>query len=138
MRSITIIEPPASLPARRRQSTRISMSLTSKGILSFHNIHYRLHRSRLCCKSKSTKHIINNVSGLFTPGMNAIMGNSPSSTRSPFFTLSHDRSDRMRQVITLGHSRRSKGASRARRRCARRRISAAGIVQVSGRVRRAR
>ncbi|CAF1473262.1 unnamed protein product [Adineta steineri] len=64
---------------QNRRDTRVSMDLTSKGTLSFHNIRYVVGERRKncylsCIKLKSGKKIINNVSGIFTSGMNAIMG----------------------------------------------------------------
>ncbi|CAF4204803.1 unnamed protein product, partial [Adineta steineri] len=64
---------------RNQRDTRVSMDLTSKGTLSFHNIRYVVGERRKncylsCIKLKSGKKIINNVSGIFTSGMNAIMG----------------------------------------------------------------
>jgi len=59
------------------------MDLTSKGTLSFHNISYNIggrHRNWYpsFIKSKAGKQIIDDVSGIFKSGMNAIMGESPS------------------------------------------------------------
>jgi hypothetical protein len=60
------------------------MDLTSKGTLSFHNISYiagghqensrwkNYYRSFM--RPEPKKHIIDDISGIFTPGMNAIMG----------------------------------------------------------------
>ncbi|CAF3699138.1 unnamed protein product [Adineta steineri] len=64
---------------RNQRDTRVSMDLTSKGTLSFHNIRYVVGERQKnyylsCIKLKSGKKIINNVSGIFTSGMNAIMG----------------------------------------------------------------
>ncbi|CAF4919808.1 unnamed protein product [Rotaria sp. Silwood1] len=67
-----------------RRNTRISMDLSSKGILAFQNISYVIGRQQMICryknwyppfmKPKSTKQIIDDVSGIFASGMNAIMG----------------------------------------------------------------
>jgi hypothetical protein len=67
-----------------RSNRRVSMDLSSKGTLSFHNINYTidgLQKNNLCknlrpsfIKSKPGKQIINDVSGIFKSGMNAIMG----------------------------------------------------------------
>jgi hypothetical protein len=59
------------------------MDLTSKGTLSFHNISYNIggrHRNWYpsFIKPKAGKQIIDDVSGIFTSGMNAIMGECPS------------------------------------------------------------
>ena len=72
----------SELPSRR--DTRVSMDLTSTGTLSFHNISYVIgggHRNGLekTCypsfiKPKPGKQIIDDVSGIFRSGMNAIMG----------------------------------------------------------------
>jgi hypothetical protein len=51
-----------------RRNTRVSIDLSSKGILSFHNISYMIGRR------KPQKQIIHNISGVFRSGMNAIMG----------------------------------------------------------------
>ncbi len=73
-----------SSEVQSRSSTRTSMDLTSKGTLSFHNISYmiggrqKIGRCKTCyppfIKPKPKKQIIDNVSGIFTTGMNAIMG----------------------------------------------------------------
>ncbi|CAF1339002.1 unnamed protein product [Rotaria sordida] len=87
----TIIQPTDETLQRHHSSqrhsgrnTRISMDLSSKGTLSFRNISYVIGRRQMnngCkkwypffIKSKSKKQIIDDVSGIFTSGMNAIMG----------------------------------------------------------------
>lgn len=67
-----------------RRNTRSSMDLFSKGTLSFHNISYMIggrQKTGRCkhwypsfTKPKPEKQIIDDVSGIFTTGMNAIMG----------------------------------------------------------------
>lgn len=64
-----------------RRSTRVSMDVKSQGALSFYNINYVVDGSRNRCrlpfrKAKSGKQVIDNVSGIFTTGMNAVMGES--------------------------------------------------------------
>jgi hypothetical protein len=69
---------------RNRSKKRVSMDLTSKGTLSFHNISYvvggRQENSRWknwypsFMKPEPEKKIIDDVSGIFISGMNAIMG----------------------------------------------------------------
>ncbi len=80
---------------RRRSSmlskgrlTRFSMDLSSAGALSFHNINYVVggtetnpitKKCRLpCFKPKPARQILYDVSGIFTTGMNAIMGKNKS------------------------------------------------------------
>jgi hypothetical protein len=82
--SDTNFQPRRSSELVIRKNTRISMDLTSKGTLSFHNINYivggRHANSRMkkwyssFIKPKPGKQVINDVSGTFTSGMNAIMG----------------------------------------------------------------
>jgi hypothetical protein len=60
------------------------MDASSTGALSFHNISYVLGETRMnaqckkcyppCIKPKPDKQILNDVSGIFKTGMNAIMG----------------------------------------------------------------
>ncbi|CAF4225143.1 unnamed protein product [Rotaria sp. Silwood2] len=73
-----------SSQCRSRRNTRVSMDLSSKGTLSFHNISYVIGQRQInsrCknwypsfIKSKPKKQIIDDVSGIFASGMNAIMG----------------------------------------------------------------
>ncbi|KAM6940889.1 broad substrate specificity ATP-binding cassette transporter ABCG2b isoform 2-T2 [Lycodopsis pacificus] len=42
--------------------------------VTFSNLQYCVHETRLCCKSGPKKYILNDVSGIMRPGMNAIMG----------------------------------------------------------------
>jgi hypothetical protein len=76
-------QPPSNM-LMKRKSTRASIDLSSSGTVSFHNINYIVGGSLTngqkkkcslpCIKPKSGKQILYNVSGIFTPGMNAIMG----------------------------------------------------------------
>lgn len=75
-----------SSEVRNRVKKNIPLDVTSKGTLSFHNISYTIigrqeytswkNWRAYFMKSESKKQIIDDVSGLFTPGMNAIMGKS--------------------------------------------------------------
>ncbi|XP_068445183.1 broad substrate specificity ATP-binding cassette transporter ABCG2b isoform X2 [Clinocottus analis] len=42
--------------------------------VTFSNLHYCVHETTLCCKRGPEKYILNGVSGIMRPGMNAIMG----------------------------------------------------------------
>lgn len=42
--------------------------------VTFSNLHYSVHETRFCRKGGPEKHILNDVSGIMRPGMNAIMG----------------------------------------------------------------
>uniref|UniRef100_A0A8C4H7I9 ABC transporter domain-containing protein n=1 Tax=Dicentrarchus labrax TaxID=13489 RepID=A0A8C4H7I9_DICLA len=42
--------------------------------VTFSNLHYCVHERRFCCKRGPEKYILNDVSGIMRPGMNAIMG----------------------------------------------------------------
>ncbi|XP_068593550.1 broad substrate specificity ATP-binding cassette transporter ABCG2b [Cebidichthys violaceus] len=42
--------------------------------LTFSNLQYSVHETKLCCKRGTEKYILNDVSGIMRPGMNAIMG----------------------------------------------------------------
>ena len=69
----------ASIGSLNRRSTRASIDPSSRGVLSFHNISYNIGRKNTkchlpCLKVNSGRQIIENVSGIFAPGMNAIMG----------------------------------------------------------------
>ncbi len=46
-----------------------------KCVVSFHNISYKTTVTKMCCK-KSEKHILRDVSGVFEPGVSAILGPS--------------------------------------------------------------
>ncbi|CAF4140861.1 unnamed protein product, partial [Rotaria magnacalcarata] len=71
-------------PPQIRRNTRISIDLSSRGALSFRNISYTLNTGPKNTKYrnilssvgllKTEKKIIDNVSGIFESGMNAIMG----------------------------------------------------------------
>jgi hypothetical protein len=85
---------------RRRRSSmlskgqliRVSMDLSSAGALSFHNINYLVGgtgatpTSKIChlpcIKPKPARQILYDVSGVFTTGMNAIMGKKKSFSSS--------------------------------------------------------
>lgn len=61
--------------------SRLSMDSSSTGTLSFHNINYTVGGTSTqcvkccpCIKPKPGKQILYDVSGIFTTGMNAIMG----------------------------------------------------------------
>lgn len=68
----------------QRQNRRMSMDPSSRGTLSFHNINYVIGGTgtgNKCCKlpcikPKPAKHILSDVSGVFSTGLNAIMGKS--------------------------------------------------------------
>ncbi len=57
-----------SVESGSQRNTRVSIDLSSKGILSFHHISY------IIGGRKPEKQIIQNISGVFRSGMNAIMG----------------------------------------------------------------
>jgi len=67
-----------------RRNTRVSMDLSSRGTLSFENISYTIDERRTNALWKKfrqffippipEKQIVDNVSGVFESGMNAIMG----------------------------------------------------------------
>jgi hypothetical protein len=73
----------SSMISKRRLS-RVSMDPSSRGTLSFHNIDYIVggrgtNPKSKCCslpciKPKPGRQILFDVSGVFTTGMNAIMG----------------------------------------------------------------
>ncbi|XP_049428959.1 broad substrate specificity ATP-binding cassette transporter ABCG2b [Epinephelus fuscoguttatus] len=42
--------------------------------VTFSNLHYCVHETTFCRKAGAEKHILNDVSGIMRPGMNAIMG----------------------------------------------------------------
>ena len=56
----------------------MSMDSSMSDTLSFHNINYTVGGTHTlpCCKPKHGRQILNDVSGMFTVGMNAIMGPS--------------------------------------------------------------
>ena len=68
----------------QQRVSRTSMGLSSPGTLSFYNINYTVGGTRInskcknfyphCMKPKEGKQILYDVSGVFTSGMNAIMG----------------------------------------------------------------
>jgi hypothetical protein len=70
----------------QQRSNRTSIDLSSPGTLSFHNINYIVDESSTNSlwkklypspkRSSSGKQILSNVSGVFTSGLNAIMGKS--------------------------------------------------------------
>ena len=74
----------------KRKESRVSMDPLSMGTLSFHNVNYTVGGSgtnssrQKCClpciKPNPGRQILQDVSGMFTTGMNAIMG------KNTFFT----------------------------------------------------
>lgn len=69
----------------KEETNTVFEGFSSSDTLSFHNINYIVGGSRTnarlqkcyppCIKPKPGRQILHDVSGLFTPGMNAIMGN---------------------------------------------------------------
>lgn len=68
---------------RPRRDTRIHMDPLSQGVLSFRNISYAIGQRKMsalstkilpCIKPKPGTLILQNISGVFRQGMNAIMG----------------------------------------------------------------
>ena len=72
-----------SIPSEftNQQNLPLSNNLNSQLItISFHDINYQVNQTSKgkifsCCKTKPRKQILFNVSGGFSPGMNAILGN---------------------------------------------------------------
>ncbi|KAH9519810.1 ATP-binding cassette sub- G member 2 [Bulinus truncatus] len=58
----------------KARSERISSDAHGSSVLSFHDINYQVDVKVSVCRRKTQKQILNNVSGIFRPGMNAILG----------------------------------------------------------------
>ena len=68
--------------------------------ISFHNIQYTLGKTKL--NNCPAKKILRHVSGIFKPGMNAIMGREDDHYPLIFMSNINFRSDRMRKIISIG------------------------------------
>jgi len=62
-------------------------------VLSAHNVNYTVDVARGFCKGKEKKQILHDVTGVFRPGMNAIMGQTGSG-KSTFLDILADRKDK--------------------------------------------
>ena len=92
----------------KRKESRLSMDPSSMGTLSFHNINYTvgetdpqslLNKCHLpCVKPKPGRQILHDVSGMFTTGMNAIMGKSSLLISKKCQSPHVFRSERLRQI----------------------------------------
>ena len=91
-----MIEPPAEvLTEVETASTANAMESLHGSVITFQSVNYHLKPSvyALPCRKKSPKQILYDLSGIFRPGMNAIMGPTGSG-KSSLLDILADRKDR--------------------------------------------
>ena len=91
-----MIEPPVQvLTDVKTASTANGMAGVRGSVITFQSVSYHLNPSvcSLPCRKKSPKQILYDLSGIFRPGMNAIMG-STGSGKSSLLDILADRKDR--------------------------------------------
>uniref|UniRef100_A0A2C9JZH5 ABC transporter domain-containing protein n=1 Tax=Biomphalaria glabrata TaxID=6526 RepID=A0A2C9JZH5_BIOGL len=62
------------LESVKERAARITNETEGSSVLSFHDINYEVETRTSICRKKTLKHILKDVSGIFRPGMNAILG----------------------------------------------------------------